>query len=153
MVVNRGKQFESVVRDAFLRVPGVSVDRLHDQMTGYKGSQNICDFIVYKKPYEYYVECKSVGRGNVLPFSMITTAQWRGLDEKSDIVGVYAGILCWFVERNATLFYPIRYLHWLAETGAKSVRYDNAVGIPIDGRKKRVFFDYDMNTFFERVSG
>lgn len=43
MSTNRGKQFENVVRQAFEKVPGVSIDRLHDQTTGFKGSQNICD--------------------------------------------------------------------------------------------------------------
>lgn len=43
MAVNRGKQFEDVVREALEKVPGVSIDRLHDQTTGWKGSTNICD--------------------------------------------------------------------------------------------------------------
>ena len=65
MVENRGKQFENVIKTAFEKVDGVSIDRLHDQTTGFKGSSNICDFIVYKEPYEYYIECKSV-HGNLL---------------------------------------------------------------------------------------
>lgn len=40
---NRGKQFEQVVREAFEKVPNVSIDRLHDQTNGFLGSQNICD--------------------------------------------------------------------------------------------------------------
>ena len=43
MSFNRGKQFEKVIKEAFERVPGVSIDRLHDQTTGYVGSSNICD--------------------------------------------------------------------------------------------------------------
>lgn len=43
MAVNRGKKFEDVIRVAFERVSNVSIDRLHDQTTHYKGSQNICD--------------------------------------------------------------------------------------------------------------
>lgn len=43
MSVNRGKQFEDVIKTAFEKVPGVSIDRLHDQTTGYAGSSNICD--------------------------------------------------------------------------------------------------------------
>ena len=92
MSVNRGKQFESVVRSAFEKVPNVSIDRLHDQTTRFKGSQNICDFIVYKEPYEYYFECKSV-HGASLPFSNITETQWNGLLEKSKIEGVFAGVI------------------------------------------------------------
>lgn len=43
MSINRGKDFENVIRQAFEKVPDVSIDRLHDQTTGFKGSQNICD--------------------------------------------------------------------------------------------------------------
>ena len=49
MTYNYGKRFEDVVREAFEKVPGVSIDRLHDQTTGFKGSTNICDFIVYNQ--------------------------------------------------------------------------------------------------------
>ena len=47
MAENRGKQFEEQIKKSFEKVKGVSVDRLHDQTTGYLGSTNICDFIVY----------------------------------------------------------------------------------------------------------
>lgn len=43
MTINRGKQFEDVIKKSFLKVPNVSIDRLHDQTTLYKGSTNICD--------------------------------------------------------------------------------------------------------------
>lgn len=43
MAENRGKKFENVIRESFLKVPNVSIDRLHDQTNGFKGSQNICD--------------------------------------------------------------------------------------------------------------
>ena len=44
MAYNYGKKFEDVVREAFEKVPGVSIDRLHDQTTKFKGtSANICD--------------------------------------------------------------------------------------------------------------
>lgn len=152
---NRGKQFEQKIKEAFLKVPGVSVDRLHDQTTGYKGSQNICDFIVYKEPYEYYIECKTV-HGNTLPFSNITETQWNGLLEKSKIPGVCAGIMCWWVDSDQTWFIPI----WILED-AKNVCHAKSIGIKypychmqaywtyIPGNKKRVFFDYDMTSFFE----
>ena len=42
---NRGKQFEQVIKDAFLKIPDVSIDRLYDPMAGYAGVKNICDFI------------------------------------------------------------------------------------------------------------
>ena len=157
MAENRGKKFEDVVRQAFEKVPNVSIDRLHDQTTGFKGSQNICDFIVYREPYEYYIECKSV-HGASLPFSNITDTQFNGLSEKSQIEGVFAGVLCWFIDKDITLFIPIRLLMWLELTGYKSIRYDydDPTLIKIKGKKKRVFFDYDMEEFlnvFEREQG
>lgn len=161
MATNRGKEFEQRIKEAFEKVDGVSIDRLHDQTTGYLGSANICDFIVYKEPYEYYIECKSV-HGNTLPFSNITDTQWRGLLEKSKIKGVTAGVICWWIDKDVTLFIPIQILQKLKlEYNRKSIRYDNPlVGvrpdeeqpfvrqIEIKGTKKRVFFDYDMKEFF-----
>jgi hypothetical protein len=154
MAVNRGKHFEAIIREAFERVDGVSIDRIHDQTTRYKGSTNICDFIVYKKPYEYYIECKTV-HGNTLPFSNITDNQWNGMLEKSKIQGVTAGVICWWIDKDVTLFIDIRRLEYLRYIGLKSVRYYNEqwtdLIVPIKGKKKRVFFEYDMDKFFEEV--
>ena len=161
MSVNRGKQFESVVRSAFEKVPNVSIDRLHDQTTGFKGSQNICDFIVYREPYEYYFECKSV-HGASLPFSNITETQWNGLLEKSKIEGVFAGVICWWVDKDITRFIPIHILQMLKEEGKKSLNcywdscvdaYNTRYYIPeIKGKKKRVFFDYYVEEFLDELS-
>ena len=155
MAENRGKKFEGVIRNAFEKVQGVSLDRLHDQTNGFRGSQNICDFIVYKEPYEYYIECKSV-HGASLPFSNITDTQWNGLLEKSKIKGVFAGVICWFIDKDITLFIPIQVLQICKYRRWKSIRYDvnGYIGSikEIKGKKKRVFFDYDMEEFLEEVS-
>ena len=148
MIVNRRKQFENVIRKSFECVEGVSIDRLNDNTAGFKGVAGICDFIVYKKPHEYYIECKSV-HGNTLPFANVTETQWNGLLEKSKIVGVRAGIMCWWIDRDVTRFIPIEYLDWLRRLGKKSIRFDNEVGIRIYGKKKRVFWDYEMGVMFD----
>lgn len=155
MPKNYGKKFEQIIKEAFSKVPGVSIDRLHDQTTRYKGSQNICDFIVYKEPYEYYIECKTV-HGTTLPFNNISETQWNGLLEKSKIEGVMSGILCWWVDLNQTWFIPI----WVLED-AKTVMNAKSISVVhphmqgfwtvIPGRKKRTFFEYDMTEFFEEV--
>lgn len=163
MPVNRGKKFEDVVKQAFERVPYVSVDRLHDQTTGYLGSSNICDFIVYRKPYEFYFECKSV-HGNTLSihsitkdpkhphdYGNITNKQWEGLSEKAMIDGVFAGVICWWIDHDVTMFLPIDELARLYLCHVKSVHYDFDGGISIHGTKKRVFFDYDMQTFLDEL--
>ena len=165
MSENRGKSFEQKIRQAFLKVPNVSVDRINDQTTHYKGSTNICDFIVYKKPYEYYIECKSV-HGNKLSihsipklgkdgklhgfYGNITDAQWEGLLEKSKINGVVAGVICWWVDKDVTRFLSIQDLQLARDFGDKSISFDEPY-LPIFGRKKRVFFDYDMDLFFHSI--
>lgn len=156
MTVNRGKKFENIIRDSFLKVPNVSVDRLHDQTTGFRGSQNICDFIVYKEPYEYYIECKSVN-GNTLPLRNITDTQWNGLLEKSKIEGVFAGVICWWVDKDITRFIPIKTLQVMKEYEYKSYKFNIDVyqgerSYVIRGKKKRVFFDYDMEKFLDVVT-
>lgn len=158
MAENRGKKFENIVKESFLKVPNVSIDRLHDQTTHWKGSQNICDFIVYKEPYEYYIECKSV-HGASLPFSNITDTQWSGLLQKSQIEGVFAGVICWWIDKNRTFFLPIQKLaiwrYFDSALQLKSISVEQAEKdvscIEIKGKKKRVFFDYDMEEFFNEV--
>ena len=172
MAVNRGKSFEDAVRKAFEKVAGVSIDRLHDQTSGYRGSSNICDFIVYKKPYELYIECKSVhgntlsiysndntGKGEV--YGNITKKQWEGLLSKSEIKGVTAGVLCWWVDKGITAFLPISFLDAHRHAGYKSINpfthldnhtYNEKCGIIIlRGNKKRVFYDYDMDDFLHQL--
>ncbi len=152
--VNRGKDFENKIREAFERVPECSVDRLHDQMSGYAGSSNICDFIVYRKPYQLYLECKAC-YGNTLNFHNITDNQWKGLLKKSEIDGVIAGVVIWFIEHDTTVFIPIQSLESHRQAGAKSVSAKTGYSdygmnwILLPGEKKRVFFEYEAGLFLD----
>ena len=147
MAVNRGKQFEDVIKKSFEKCKDVSVDRLHDQTNGYVGSYNICDFIVYKYPTQFYIECKSC-HGNVWSLANLTDNQYRGLLAKSKIMGVVAGIIVWWIDKDVTTFFPIEYTHHLKEYEYKSIHYANEKGITIPGKKKKVFFDYDIEVLF-----
>lgn len=156
MSLSTGKKFEIIIKEAFEKVSDVSVDRIHDQTTGYAGSTNVSDFIVYKKPYEYYIECKTV-HGNRLPFTNITKNQWKGLLEKSEIKGVFAGVICWWVDKDVTRFIPIKFLKALKDHGEKSIAWDfhslfnRRMVVTLQGSKRRKFFDYDMKQFFEEM--
>ena len=150
-MANRGKQFEEVIKKCFEKVPNVSIDRLHDQTNGYLGSSNICDFIVYRKPNIFYIECKSI-HGNTFPLSNITDKQWKGLLEKSKIDGVIAGVICWWVDKDVTKFISAEELNMCKQHDYKSIRFNHEPFcidgfIDIRGNKKRVFFDYDMEEF------
>ena len=149
-----GKEFERQVYKNFSELENVSIDRIPDQVTRYKGSSsNICDFIVYDKPNLIYLECKTV-HGSTLPFSNIRENQWNGLLEKSEIDGVIAGVMCWWVDKDVTKFIPIQLIDVLRnELGAKSIRFDflHPDAIYIHGKKKRVFYEYDMLQFLSDI--
>ena len=166
----KGKQFERVIKAAFGKVKGVSVDRLHDQMSGFKGSTNISDLLVFKKPNLYYIECKTV-QGNTFSihsndpkrkYGNITNNQWEGLLEKSNINGIVAGVIIWWIDKDVTLFIDIRLLEHIRRfREAKSVicgDFDEQFGYTsteywyeLKGKKKRVFFDYDMKDFLNKM--
>ena len=157
MAINRGKQFEDVIKTCIEKVGGVNVLRLHDQTNGYIGSKNPCDFIAYKYPYQYAIECKSI-HGNTFPFSNITDNQFKELLKMSNVRGIVAGVIIWWVDKDVTLFIPIQTIQQMKSVGIKSIRYDvwdDCEGdtdiVLISGIKKRVFFDYDFEQFFKEV--
>ena len=102
------------------------------------------------------LECKAI-HGNTLNFkSHIRENQWRKLLNYSYIPGVNAGILCWFIDWDITVFLPIEYLQYMLEDTYKSVNIRKDINkIPrviLDGEKKRVFFEYDLEKFLEDMS-
>lgn len=160
MAVNRGKQFEDEIESAFKKCPEVSIDRFMDPAAGYAGVRNICDFVVYSYPFQYYLECKSC-HGNTLSiysnnpkkcYGDITNNQWEGLLEKSVIRGVEAGVVVWFIDHDITAYVPIEMLAGLRLSGAKSLNVKDIVNnnvphLRVPGRKKRVLFEYDVYNF------
>lgn len=167
--VNRGKDFEGQVEAGFASIEDVSIDRLPDPMAGYAGVRNICDYIVYKYPNQYYIECKSC-YGNTMSihtnnpknkYGNITNNQWEGLLEKSKIPGVRAGILVWFIDHDETYWIDIRLLQKHRDAGNKSIShwcdwvdlsaYCKDKWTIIQGKKRRILFDYDFTEFFKEM--
>lgn len=146
--VNRGKSFEDIVRAGF-ESAGISCERLHDQTTKFRGSTNPCDFIVFKAPYQYYIECKT-HYGNTLPFSDIADSQWTGLTNRAKYPNTRAGVMIWFMDHDLTVYIPIQMLNTLKALGKKSVNIKELTSYysyEVPGHKKRVFFEYDMRQF------
>ena len=95
--------------------------------------------------------------GNTLNFkSHIRENQWNKLLEYSYLPGVNAGILAWFVDWDITLFLPIEYLQYMLEDKYKSFNIRKDINkIPrviLDGEKKRIFFEYNLEKFMEDIS-
>lgn len=154
MGINRGKQFEDKIQEQLEKIPNISIDRLYDVTMGYKNINNPCDFIVYKYPYILYLECKTTNTSTLNFKSQIRENQLVGLIEKSKIRGVVAGILCWFVKNDKTIFIPIQYINELIQSNKKSFNinnFDNTKVIELNGCKKRVFFNYDIKNFFKKI--
>ena len=59
MSVSRGKSFEDIVKKCIERLDDVDIQRLYDTQGGYSSVANPADFIVYKRPQFYLLECKS----------------------------------------------------------------------------------------------
>ena len=155
MGVNRGKQFEDLIREQFEKIDNITVTRLYDVTMGYKQINNPCDLIVYKKPNILFLECKAV-HGNTLNFkSNIRDNQWDKLLAYSKVPGVIAGILVWFIDRDETYFVDIYWLELLKRQHYKSFNakdcFNPTFVTPIYGKKKRIFFDYDLVRFLEDI--
>ena len=158
MAVNRGKDFEDEVRKSLEKIDDLYVERLYDPQGGYAGVANPCDFICYKRPQFYMLECKSTHENTLAIYSpnpkrkygMISNTQWEDMLEATRF-GAVAGVICWWIERDVTRFLPIQELAKIRDSGAKSVRYDTNVSnsLEIAGTKKRIYFDYDFTKFFE----
>jgi hypothetical protein len=161
MAKSRGKDFETIFYNQIIQqCDDVSIDRFYDTMGGFYGVSNICDFVSYQCPYQFYFELKAL-KGNTLNFkSDIRKNQWDGLLEKSKIAGVAAGIIAWFIDNDITGFIPIQTLEKLKNDGFKSYHVDfmkftaqqeiDKVVI-VKGKKKRIYFDYDFKDFMERM--
>ena len=147
--INRGKDFELVIRDAFQRVPNTTVERMPDPVMGYLGIKNKCDFMMYHFPFQYYIECKTI-QSHRLPIENITFNQRTGMLEVSETDGVIAGVICWFIPEERTIFLPIQTVEKYRLAGEKSINlrkmWDDSF-IEIHGKKKRVFYDYDIGEF------
>lgn len=100
-----GKKAEAKIR-AWLDRPedGYCFDRIPDQLSGFYGSKNICDFTLFKYPSFFYIESKA-SYNDTIPFSYITDNQMEKMLKKSNIEGVYSiAIFLWAEQQRAFMF-------------------------------------------------
>lgn len=118
MAINRGKQWEEKVKEDLLKLPDVSLERVPDQVTGYRNSsQNVCDFYCYVYPNFFYIEAKST-KGNT--FS-INFAQYDRLLIRSGRKGVRSGVVLWWIDHQKVAYIPIKTFETLRKENKKSV--------------------------------
>ena len=151
--IQRGKDFEEIIKKAFQEVPETTVERVPDPVSGFMGHRNICDFIMYHYPYIYYIECKTT-HSHRLPFTNVTFNQRTGLLEVDEVKGVIAGLIVWFIPCDKTYFIPIKVYERYRQEGLKSLNLnaqdpEKDGWIEIHGEKKRIFFNYDIGRFID----
>lgn len=149
-----GKQAEQRIKEWLDRPEeGYCFDRIPDQMTGFYGSSNICDFILYKYPYIYYIESKATWEDR-FNFSMLTQKQHDGLFEKSKIPGVFGYVIVLFASYRRSFLIPIESIVKLEEEGKHSlniqkidkwnIEFQEIKTIP-NNRKKLLNYDKENN--------
>lgn len=155
-----GKKAEEKIRE-WLDKPelGYSFDRFYDQMTGfYRTSRNICDFVCYKYPYQYYIESKSTYEDR-FNFSMLTETQHDGLLEKSKIPGVYGLVIILFATYKRAFIVDIKDIKKLEDSNKKSlnIKKINKWDIPYaeipstPSRKSLLDYDGNLQTLIENA--
>lgn len=158
MSVNRGKQFETKFKsDIIATLPNCSIDRLYDSQSGYLSVKNISDFIMYKEPNIFYIECKS-HKGNTFPLANLT--QYDKLLAKVGIPGVRAGVVLWLIERDVVVYLPISFITYLKSNDFKSFNVKmlddeklRAMFLVIPSTKRRVFMDSDYSVLLTLKDG
>ena len=142
--MNRGKQFEhKFSEDVKKTFKDCVLIRLPDQLSGYKySSTNICDFLLYKYPAFYFIECKSID-GNTFPF--VNLSQYEKLLTKVGIPGVRAGVIIWFKDHDKVIYIPVKTIQQMKKDNKKSVNIKKDLNLyrifEIPSVKKRVFLE------------
>ena len=153
-MINYGKKFEERFKlDWTNSIEDSCIIRLYDNTSGYLSISNISDFICYKQPNIFFIECKS-HKGASIPFDDIS--QYNKLIQVAGIPGVRAGIVLWLYEKDKVFYVPVKTIKELKEIGEKSVglrhleKYDI---IEIPSKKLRVFMESDYSILLSLPEG
>lgn len=148
MPINRGKKFEERVKSDWKRtLPGSFIFRIPDQQSGYGGSKNPSDFIAFKSPNLYLLECKSI-KGNTISFSYLS--QYDQLISYKDLDHVFPGFVIWWIDKDKVGWVPVETVEKLKAEGKKSVHVDilsddSYFTISIPTELKRVYLTCDFS--------
>lgn len=150
MKVNRGKQFEDVTRKALIR-DGFFVQRLQDSMGAFAGVSNPCDFIAFKTPNLYLLECKATSGNTLNIASNLRPNQIQGMYHAFfEHENVVAGFLVWFVDKDIVRFIPAYMVGDAQLDGKKSFTADDGYSVRII--KKRVLVEpYFMGDEWDKI--
>lgn len=141
--MKEGKKFEEQFKKS---IPDtIYWYRLKDDMSGFKGSNNPCDYFIFNK-FMYQFELKS-HKGKSIPFDNIKKHQEEGLLKASKYIGIFAGLILNFRELNKTYYLPIEeYVKYKKSNERKSIpaSFCKDKGILIEQELLRVNYRYNI---------
>ena len=152
MTKSIGKIFEQKLREQFKSIPNVSVDRINDNV-GYSGAYNIADLIVYRKPYKYYIECKTV-KGTSFSFANINEKALKDMQYQCLIKGVSCYFIIWFRNLDLTIavhcneVYNKMYGEDKKSIGISS--FNDFDFITVNGKKKQKYYNYNLTELLDK---
>lgn len=151
MAQNRGKQFESKLKEDFNKLPGAFIYRVPDNMSGFRGITGICDFIGYSFPRIYFLEAKTI-LGNTFPLANFT--QFDKLMSIPNSRGIHRGVVIWFQDHQRIIYVPVLTIDKMKKDGKKSVNIrtidnDGYEYVNIPSVQKRVFLDSDYSVLLD----
>ena len=151
MSINRGKQWETKLKEDFSKMAGAYIYRVPDQLGGYKGQTGICDFIGFKFPKIFFIEAKTI-LGNTFPLTNFT--QFDKLMSIPTVEGIHRGVMIWFQDHSAVLYVPVLTIAKMKADGKKSVNIkkideEGYEYLRIPSVQKRVFLDSDYSVLMD----
>lgn len=154
-----GKKAEAKVKE-WLDHPDLDLcfDRIPDQLSGFYGSKNICDFTFYKYPYYYYIESKASWKDS-FSFSMISENQRTKMCEKAKIRGVRSIVIFLYATYQRAFIFNILDIQGLLDNGTKSLNIKKrekwsipTVEIPtIQSRKELLDYSGDLEDLVSKM--
>ena len=171
--MNKGKVFEKDIKDS-AKAQNIWILRLNDtslswvkEKTARFTPHNVCDFLVYQKPFLFAWECKSTTYKSITVQQeeegqgMIKLQQIQDLTNLSLFDGVYSGLILNYrndenLLDNHTYYLPIKnFNNFLCEIGKHSINQKDCIeygGILLKQEKKRTHYLYDLNKLIEDIT-
>ena len=156
--MNSGKRFENNFKKSIPK--DVYVYRFKDGSASWGGNEkvrfqakNICDFMLYKKPYLFLFELKST-KGKSLPNTNIKKHQLEDLLIASKYKGTVCGLLIEFSDYNTVYFIEINeYDKFIKCNIRKSipVEYLKEKGIEVETTKKKVNIKLNIENMLSQI--
>lgn len=154
-----GKKFEDRVYADFSLLEGSTIDRLYDVTMGRRKISNVSDFIAYKYPIHFYLECKEIEEPR---FNLSLLTQYDKLIEKKNIKGVCAGVVLWFSSYDRVCFVSIEEIEKMKSEETKSINVKMLDGVykgksyeilELPSEKKRKYMITDYMPLYEWAVG